>query len=326
MTKQAIIFGGSGFIGRYITKLLSQDGFRVKVATRNIASANFLKVYGDVGQILPIEVDYTDEQSIAHASNGVDCVLNLTGILSENLYSPKNSFNEIHHVLVQRIARVCSQLEVKSLIHFSAIGADFASKSKYARTKWLGEKVAFDTFSRTTVVRPSVVFGAEDQFFNRFAAILKFSPIFPIIACNFNAFLKEYFSKKRKINFIKFDGSRFQPVYVADVAKAVSRILADTEKYKQKVIYLGGPTIYTFREILRLILAELSVNRYLIPIPVSLSKILGFFLGLLPRPPLTIDQVKLLENDNVVGKSVLDFSDLGIKPRSVEVVLSTYLK
>ena len=323
--KQVIIFEGSGFLGRYITRLLSQEGFRVRVATRNVAATEFLRVSGDVGQILPLEVDYSKEDSIFQASDGVDYVINLTGILSENFYSFKSGFHEVHCVLAKKISKVCDQLSVKSLIHFSAIGAEHNSKSKYARTKWLGEQTALGIFSRTTIIRPSVIFGPEDQFFNKFATMLKLFPIFPILGCNFKVFLKECFFKN-KINLLKLRGIRFQPVYVGDVARAVNKIWINTNKYEGKIIHLGGPTVYTFREILQLILTELSFKRYLAPIPISLSKILGFFLGLLPNPALTLDQVRLLEKDNVVGKNVLSFSDLAIKPKSAEIILPTYLK
>jgi len=320
-----MIFGGSGFLGRYITRLLSQKGFRIRVATRNVSSAEFLKISGDVGQILPLEVDYSDEESIFRASSGVDYVINLTGILSENFYSFKSGFYDVHCTLVKKISKICDQLSVRSLIHFSAIGAEYDSKSRYARTKWLGEQAALDAFSRTIVIRPSVIFGPEDQFFNKFANMLKFFPVFPILGCNFKIFLKEYFSKN-KINLLKLRGICFQPVYVGDVARAVGKILVDTKKYEGKIIYLGGPTVYTFKEILQLILTELSLNSYLVPIPVSLSKILGFFLGLLPNPVLTLDQVRLLERDNVVNKNVLGFSDLAIQPKSAEIILPTYLR
>lgn len=300
MARLVTVFGGSGFIGRYIVRLLAQDGWRVNVAVRDAERAKFLKPMGDVGQVTPMAVSLRDPASVAAAIAGADAVVNLVGILYE---SGRQTFEAVHHQGARTVAEAAAKAGVARLVQISAIGADPASPSLYARTKAAGEAAVRGAFPAATVLRPSLVFGPEDGFFNRFAGLARVMPALPL-----------------------FGGgkTRFQPVYVGDVAEAVKRVLAEPESVG-KTYELGGPTIYTFRQLMELMLKEIRRKRCLVSVPFGIARLEARFLQILPVPPLTVDQVRLLERDNVATVGAPGLAELGIKPTPVEAVIPSYL-
>ena len=294
------IFGGTGFIGRYLVKRLADGGARIRVMSRDPAQAQFLKPMGDVGQIAPIAYDPDDDASVAAAVAGSDAVVNLIGILYER---GARSFEAAHVETARRIAAASTAAGVGRLVQVSALGADARSSSAYARSKAAGETAVSEAFPGATIVRPSIVFGPEDDFFNRFAAIARVSPFLPLIGGG---------------------ETRFQPVYVGDVAQAIRRII-DEPRTAGRTYELGGPYVYTFRELMELLLHEIDRRRALVPISWGLADFQASVLEQLPSPLLTRDQVRLLKQDNVVASDAATLADLGIAPTAVEVVLPTYL-
>ena len=295
------VFGGSGFIGRYLVKRLAAGGARVRVAVRDPGAAGFLRPMGDVGQVAPIQANVGDEASVAAAVAGAGAVANLVGILFER---GRRSFAAVHAHGAGRVARAAAAAGVGRLVHVSAIGAGPDSPSAYARSKGEGEAAVRAAFEQATIVRPSVVFGPEDNFFNRFAALARLAPALPL-----------------------FDGgaTRFQPVYVGDVAEALARVL-ETPQSASKTYELGGPRAYSYREIMELVMAETRRERPLVSVPSVAVRPLAAVMGLLPNPPLTGDQLIQLGRDNVVSPGALGLSDLGIVPRAAEPIVADYLR
>jgi NADH dehydrogenase len=300
MMKLVTVFGGSGFLGRYTVRALVRAGHRVRVAVRKPHLANFLLPMGHVGQIQIVRTDVCDSGAVARALKGADAAVNLVGILYE---SGRQKFQKLHADAAEIIARAARAQGAGALVHVSAIGADPHSDAVYARSKAEGERRARKACPGATILRPSVVFGPEDQFFNRFAALARISPALPLIGGGH---------------------TRFQPVYVVDIASAILRCIADTTT-AGRAYELGGPRIYTFRELMRLVLAETNRRRLLLPIPWSVAMLQGAVLGLSPKPILTRDQVRLLRRDNVVAQDALTLADLGIEAESAEAIIPTYL-
>ncbi len=300
MEHRVAILGGSGFIGRYIVKRLAERGDVVAVGARNAAAAKFLKLKGDVGQVGLINITIDDERLLPAFITGNQAVVNCVGILQER---GSQRFDRVHHTAPARFARLAREAGVGRFIHISAIGADPRSTSAYARSKAAGEQAVRDAFPTATVLRPSIVFGPEDQFFNRFAALATVSPVLPLIGGG---------------------ETRFQPVYVGNVADAVVRCLDDPAT-AGRTYELGGPKIYTFRALMELLLAEIRRKRLLIEIPFGLASLQARLMAILPNPPLTADQVELLKRDNVVSAGALTLAMLGITPTAVEAILPTYL-
>ncbi|MBV9828437.1 MAG: complex I NDUFA9 subunit family protein [Alphaproteobacteria bacterium] len=294
------VLGGAGFIGRYVVKRLAERGDVVTAGGRKAAYAKYLKLKGDVGQVGLVNLSINDESLLPAFVNNVDTVVNLVGILAEG---GAQRFELVHHVGPARLARVAREAGVERFIQISAIGADARSTSMYARSKAAGEAAVRDAFPTATILRPSVVFGPEDNFFNRFAAMAMVSPALPLIGGG---------------------ETRFQPVYVGDVADAVLRCIDDPTT-AGRTYELGGPRIVSMREIMELLLAELHRKRLLIDLPFGLASLQARFLSLLPNAPLTPDQVELLKSDNIVGQGALGLAELGIRPTAVEAVLPTYL-
>jgi NADH dehydrogenase len=295
------VFGGSGFIGRYVVKRLAASGARVRVAVRRVENAKFLKPMGDVGQIAPFLANVRVESSVRAAVEGADAVVNLVGILHER---GAQSFGAVQATAPGLIAAAAKASGVRRLVHLSAIGADPASPAAYARTKAEGEAAVRAEFPEATILRPSIVFGPEDGFFNRFGNLARLLPALPLIGGG---------------------ETRFQPVYVGDVANAVMAAL-DRPDALGRTYELGGPRVYTFAELLQYVLEVTQRRRLLAPVPWPLAKLQGRVLGLLPNPPLTYDQVLLLEKDNVVGPNVPGLADLGIAHlHTVEAIVPTYL-
>jgi NADH dehydrogenase len=294
------ILGGAGFIGRYIVKRLAERGDVVAVGGRDATSARYLTLKGDVGQVGLINLSIDDESLLPAFVAGQDAVINLVGILHEG---GNQRFETLHHVGPARLARLAREAGVERFVHISAIGAEPRSPSIYARTKAAGEAAIRDAFPTATILRPAVVFGPEDQFFNRLAAMAMISPVIPLIGGG---------------------ETRFQPVYVGDVAEAAVRVIDDSTT-AGRIYELGGPKIYTLRELTELLLAEIHRKRLLVSLPFGLASLQARFLSLLPEPPLTPDQVELLKRDNVVGSGALTLETLGITPTAIEAILPTYL-
>jgi NADH dehydrogenase len=294
------VFGGSGFIGRYVVKRLAAQGARVRVATRDPEGAKFLKPMGAVGQVAPVKVSISQADSVKAAVDGSDAVINLIGILSQG---GRQSFRMAHVEGPQTIARAAAAAGVRQMVHVSAIGASAESASAYARSKALGEDSVRSALPESVILRPSVVFGPEDDFFNRFGAMARIAPALPLI-----------------------DGGRtkFQPVYVGDVADAVLAVL-QSEEYSGKTYELGGPEVMNFRELLEYILSETGRKRALVPAPAVFLKPLAALMELLPSPPLTRDQLILLQKDNVVDDKALKLSDLGIEATAIAAEVPDYL-
>ena len=294
------MLGGSGFIGRYIVQRLAARGDVIPVGCRRAEEAKFLKPLGNVGQIATLNLTIGDEQILPAFLAGNDALVNCVGILRE---SGSQTFDRVHHTGPGRLARLAREAGIERFVHISAIGADPRSSSAYARTKAAGEAAVRDAFPTVTILRPSVVFGAEDQFFNRFAAMATISPVLPLIGGGH---------------------TRFQPVYVGDVADAVLKCLDDPTT-AGRTYELGGPKVYTFRELIELMLGEIRRKRLLVDLPFGLAAIQARLMSLLPNPPLTPDQVELLKRDNVVSSGALTLAALGITPTAVEGVLPSYL-
>lgn len=309
----ATVFGGSGFIGRHVVQRLAAQGWRVRVATRDPEGANFLRPRGDVGQVEPVYADVTKEFSVQAAVERADLVINLVGILYE---SGRQKFDAIHVEGAARIAAAARAAGVRELVHVSALVADAASESHYARTKAEGEKAVLEAFPSAVILRPSVVFGPEDDFFNKFAELAGISPALPVFVAD--GYRRQGFG---------FDawgtgGMKLQPVYVGDLADAIVKT-ADGG-YEGKTFELAGPRIYSMKQIMELALQASGRSRCLLPLPMWVAKLKAPFLALLPKPILTPDQVRLMRHD-AVATGGAGFKQLGIVPQDAEAIVPTYL-
>jgi uncharacterized protein YbjT (DUF2867 family) len=298
--RRTAVLGGSGFIGRYIVQRLAARGDVIPVGCRHAEEAKFLKPLGNVGQIATLNLAIGDGELLPAFLAGNDALVNCVGILRE---SGSQTFERVHHTGPARLARLAREAGIERFVHISAIGADPRSPSAYARTKAAGEAAVRDAFPTVTILRPSVVFGPEDQFFNRFAAMATISPVLPVIGGGH---------------------TRFQPVYVGDVADAVLKCLDDPVT-AGRTYELGGPKVYTFRELIELLLGEIRRKRVVVDLPFGLAAFEARLMSILPTPPLTPDQVELLKRDNVVSSGAMTLAALGITPTAVEGILPTYL-
>lgn len=304
MTGLVTVFGGSGFLGRHVVRALAKRGWRVRAAVRRPDLAGHLQPMGGVGQIMAVQANLRYPESVMRAVEGADAIVNLVGILFE---SGRQSFDQVQAEGPGVIAKAAQRAGISNLVHVSAIGADSESPAAYARTKAAGEAAVLQEVPSAVILRPSIVFGPEDNFFNQFAALARVLPGLPLIGGG---------------------GTAFQPVFVGDVAEAVA--LAVEGKAKPGAIYeLGGPSVKTFRQILEYILAETGRKRLLVPIPFPIAELQGRILGLLPKPPLTRDQVLMLKSDNVVSAAAIaegrTLDGLGIVPGSIEAIVPSYL-
>jgi len=314
-TPLVTVFGASGFIGRHVVQRLAARGFLVRAAVRNPNDALFLKPMGDVGQITPVQANIRDQASVRAAVEGADAVVNLVAVLYE---SGKQRFGALHTTGADNIAKAARAAACKRLVHVSALGADRSAPSRYGRTKAAGEEAVRAAFPEAVILRPSVVFGPQDGFFCRFAEMALFSPFLPVFGCSFPRI------KGGKLEICGSGGTRFQPVYAGDVADAALRGIED-KATSGKIYELGGPCVYSFTEIMRLVMAETNRCRLIVPVPFWLGSIIGFFGEWLPVPPITRDQVATLRRDNVLSGDLPGLKDLGIAPTAVEAILPTYL-
>lgn len=299
--KVITIIGGTGFLGRYVTKLLAASGYRLRIISRRPNNALHLKPAGSVGQIVLMSGNIADPATLAGKFEDSYAVVNLAGILYE---SGKQTFAQIHAHGAEKLAQMARAAGVQRFVHVSALGVDKVRDSDYARTKLLGEKAVQAAFPDASILRPSVIFGPEDNFFNQFASMASVSPALPLLGGG---------------------RMRFQPVYAGDVAKAVEACLTRADATGH-IYELGGPNTYSFREILLYIMQVTGKHRVLVPVPLSIASVIGLCSEILPKPPLTRDQVKLLKSDNVVSNATRTFAHLGISPTAVEIIVPHYLE
>lgn len=297
------VFGGSGFLGRYVVRALAKRGYRIRVAVRRPDLAGFLQPLGYVGQIQLTQANVRYPDSVAAAVQGADAVVNLVGILAPG---GRQSFDAVHAFGARAIATAAAQAGA-SLVHVSAIGADAGSDIGYARSKGEGEAAVRAAVPGAVILRPSIVFGPEDEFFNRFASMARLSPFLPLIGGG---------------------ATRFQPIFVADVAAAVQRAVEGQAK-SGTVYELGGPEIRTFRELMELMLREIGAKRLLVDLPFGIADLQARILEKLPKALLTRDQVAMLKIDNVVSEQAITegrtLQGLGIAPAAMASVLPSYL-
>ncbi len=306
MSKLVTIFGGSGFVGRYIARRMAREGWRVRVAVRRPNEALFVRPYGTPGQVEPMGCNIRDDASVRAMIRGADAVVNCVGILNR---SGKNTFDAVQAEGAGRIARIAAAEGVQNLVQVSAIGADSASDCTYARTKAEGEAAVLAAFPTAVILRPSIIFGTEDGFFNRFASMARLGPILPVVGAN----------------------TRFQPVFVDDVAQAaVKGVLGQAIP---GIYELGGPEVDSFRGLMGRMLIVIKRRRAVVNVPFWIAGIMGFgfdmlqaaTLGLIENKMITRDQVRNLRHDNVVAAGVRGLADLGIQPTAMEAVLPDYL-
>jgi NADH dehydrogenase len=305
MSKLVTIYGGSGFVGRYIARRMAQAGWRVRVAVRRPNEAMHVKPYGVVGQVEPVFCNIRDDASVRAVMQGADAVVNCVGTFDRK---GKNSFEAVQDKGATRIARIAAEEGVAHLVHLSAIGADATSDSHYARSKAAGEAGILKHFPNAVILRPSVIFGPEDQFFNRFAGMTRFGPVLPVVGAD----------------------TRFQPVYVDDVAQAA--VMGAMGRAAPGIYELGGPEAISFRGLMQQMLQVIRRRRLIANIPFGVAALMAgamelvqtVTLGLVP-PQITRDQVRSLRRDNVVGDGAKGLDALGITPVAVGAVLPDYL-
>ncbi len=303
MQNLVTVFGGSGFVGAQAVRQLAKAGWRVRVAVRNPAKAYAMRLAGDVGQIDIVQANIRNEPSLRRALKGATAAVNLVGVARE---TGRQGFQAIHVMGAQKVAEAARAEGVSRLVQMSALGADAGSESKYARTRAAGEAAARAVFPDAVVLRPSVVFGEGDSFFTRFAAMAQINPVLPLIGGGH---------------------TRMQPVFVGDLAKALALVTGAPEA-AGKTYELGGPGVFTFRQLMALILAEIGKRRLLAPLPWPMAALLGAagdMAGLVIEPPITADQVKLLRADNVASGAFPGLAELGITATTLESVLPGYL-
>jgi uncharacterized protein YbjT (DUF2867 family) len=301
--KLVTVFGGSGFLGRHVVRALAKRHYRIRIAVRRPELAGHLQPLGRVGQIHAVQANVRHPGSVAAATRGADVAINLVGILFER---GRQRFDTVQGQGAEAVAQAASQFGAQ-LVHVSAIGADEASASLYARSKAFGERAVLAAVPSATIFRPSILFGPDDDFFNRFASLARFSPFLPLVGGGH---------------------TRFQPVFAGDVAEAIA-LAVDGVTRPGTIYELGGPEIFSFRQLMEFVLKTIERRRLLIPIPFGLAKLQASVLRLLPKPLLTPDQVELLKHDNVVsdaaggdGRTLLG---LAIEPHDVGSIVPSYL-
>lgn len=315
----AVVIGGSGFLGRHIVKRLANLGYAVRVAVRDVESGLFLKPAGNPGQIILQACNIRNQDSVNRVVEGADVVYSLVGLLSP---WGKQQFSSVHVDGARYVAEACAKFDVSNLVHLSALGADASAEAQYARTKAEGEKAVFAAYPKATILRPSVVFGPEDGFFNKFASMSRFAPFLPVVGAPLLP--KVSFDGDLHVDLFGDGGAKLQPVYVGDVAQAAVNAL-DNPDAQGKIFELGGPEVMTMKDIMDRVLEVTERKRPLLPLAYPIAKIMGGVLGFLPNPPLTRDQVMMLETDNVVSEGALTLKDLGVEPTLARVILPSYL-
>ncbi len=298
------VFGGSGFLGRYAVRTLAKAGYRIRVGVRHPNLGNFLVPMGQVGQIQLMKADILKADDIAAVVAGADAVVNLVGILRQ---TGRQKFARVHRDAAAEIAQAAMRAGASSLVHVSALGASQTSQSLYGRSKAEGEMRVREIFPAATILRPSLLFGPEDNFFNRFAGMARLWPLVPFLP------------------LIGGGNTKFQPVYVGDTAAAILKAVSDPELARERTYELAGPTIYSFRALMEFILRETCRKVPLVPVSFGVASLAASIANVTPWPPLTPDQVRLLKTDTVMTRGALGLHDLGIEPDSLEAVAPGYL-
>ena len=298
--KIATIFGASGFIGRHLIRRLTKKDFRIVAATRSPYLHGYLKPLGNPGQIDLEKVNLFDEERLRTLIKNSDVVINLVGILYE---TKKQKFEDIHIKFPDLLSKLCSELNIEKLVHISALGINETVSSQYMQSKLKGEKNILNNFNRSVILRPSIIFGPEDNFFNQFASLAEFLPALPLIGGGL---------------------TYFQPIYVGDIAKSIVTVV-EKEEINNNIYELGGPQTFTFKELMKILLKQIRKKRFLVPIPFLLAKFQAKILQLLPKPLLTTDQVEILKYDNIVTNNYPTIKDLKISPKTIESVLPDYI-
>ena len=298
--KIATIFGASGFIGRHLIRRLTKKDFQIIAATRSPYLHGYLKPLGNPGQIDLEKVNLFDKERLRTLIKSSDVVINLVGILYE---TKKQKFEDIHAKFPDLLSKLCSELNIKKLVHISALGINETVSSQYMQSKLKGEKNIINNFDRSVILRPSVIFGPEDRFFNQFASLAEFFPILPLIGGGL---------------------TYFQPIYVEDIAKSIV-VVSEKEEINNSIYELGGPQTFTFKELMKILLKQIKKKRFLVPIPYSFAKFQAKILQLLPKPLLTTDQIEMLKYDNIVTNNYPTIKDLKINPKTIESVLPDYI-
>jgi uncharacterized protein YbjT (DUF2867 family) len=302
--KIVTLIGGSGFIGRHIVRALAKRGYRIRVACRRPDLAGHVQPLGTPGQVMPVQANVRFPASLAAACDGATAVINLTGVLFS---SGAQSFEAIHVFGAEASAKAAKAAKAKVFIQMSALGADPASRSEYARTKAAGEAKAKAAFPGAIILRPSIVFGPEDNFFNQFAALSRLAPGLPLIGGGH---------------------TKFTPLFVGDLAEVIAS-LVDRDEASGQILELGGPEVFTFKQLMEFTLSTIGRKRLLVPVPWIIAKVMGIVMGYLPGAPLTADQVKLLKTDNVVSEAAIregrDLASLGITGQSIQGIVPSYL-
>ena len=298
--RQIAVFGGGVFIGRHLIRELTKENYRIKVATRNPYLKGYLKPLGNPGQIELIKTNIFNVEDVKKVLKNSDYVINLLGILYE---TRKQKFQQIHSQFPYLLANLCNDFGIKKLIHISALGVKEKHSSKYMQTKLQGEKNIQSIFKPAVILRPSLIFGPEDKFFNTFAAFARISPFIPLIGGG---------------------KTKFAPVYCVDVGKAITRAL-ELKNNTPKIYEIAGPENYSFKELMEILLTEIKKKRFLINIPFNVAKIQSYFLEVFPKPILTTDQVELLKYDNIASGQYSNLNDLGIKGETINSILPKYI-
>lgn len=296
MVETVTVFGGDGFVGRYVVQALLRDGHRVRVASRNPKRGWFLKAQANLGQIAYVAADVTRPETLKHAVAGATAVINLVGVL-------KGDFDAVHRQGAANVASAATSAGARCLVHVSAIGADAQSPSAYGRSKGQAEQAARDAFPAVTILRPSIIFGREDQFINRFANLIRMLPVVPVIG----------------------GGTKFQPVFVGDVARAVASVVRDPAAHSGKTYELGGPQVMSMRQINAWIAEATGRQRAMIDVPDTISAVLATLTGWLPGAPITRDQWLMLQQDNVVESKSKGLPALGIAATPLDAVAQGWL-
>ena len=294
------IFGAGGFLGKHLMRQLTKLDYRVKVATRNPYLKGYLKPLGNPGQIELFKTNIFNLEDVKQVLKDCDFAINLVGILYE---TRKQKFDQVHSQFPHLLSNLCSEVGIKNLVHISALGVKERHTSLYMQSKLQGEKNIQNNFKPSVILRPSVVFGPEDKFFNTFASIAQFSPGLPLVGGG---------------------KTKFAPIYAGDVAKAIVKAL-ELNNSGSKIYELGGPENYSFRELMEILLTEIKKKRFLIPIPFVAAKFQSYFLQMMPNPLLTPDQVELLKHNNIVSGDHPTLKDLGITGTPIQSILPKYI-
>jgi len=297
--KTITVFGGTGFVGRNLISKLAKKGFKIIVPTRNPYLHGYLKPLGEPGQIQVIKFHFSDLDHMKSLIQDSEYVINCIGILYE---SKDQTFNNLHHLFPKFLSSVLNKEVTKRFIHISALGVNEESRSLYIKSKLSGEKAVIENFNNSIILRPSIIFGVDDNFFNLFNKLINLLPVIPLVGAH----------------------SKFQPCYVGDISDAIINII-DNHKINNGIYELGGPNIYSFKELIEVLLKQLNKKRLIIELPEFVAGIQARIMQLFPKPLLTVDQIEILKSDNVCTGSIPSFNNLDVQPLSIETILPNYM-